>query len=149
MQLKFADGSQFASGCTAYNTVPGTETSAKITLVVSIGSLMIEAIVDTCADYVICGAEEAQILREQSTESIGDITIPLNGRLLNGSLHRLPLHLVADEGEGLSLHVPAFLPAAGQQVDPDLLPRSRLGLLSCLDSMLYGVDPFRRMFYFG
>ena len=33
--------------------------------------------------------------------------------------------------------------------DAILLPRSRLGLIGCLESMLFAVDPFQMMFYFG
>ena len=149
MLLNFADGSPFASGRTGYNTLPGTETSAKITLVVMMGTVLTEVIVDTCADYVICAPEEADVLRHQSTESLGNITIPLHGRSIKGSLHRLQFSLVAEEGENLSFQAPAFLPDPGEQIDADLLPRSCLGLIGCLESMLFAVDPFQMMFYFG
>ena len=66
---------------------------------------------------------------------------------IRGTLHRLTLTLLAEEGADLQLDVTAFVPDAGYENVPDL--PSILDLHSCLERVRFACDPATDTFYFG
>jgi hypothetical protein len=144
-----ATGADFATGAAGYNTMPDA-TTARITVDIEIqDSFLTHAILDTGAPYFICSPEVARLLELDPNDAIEAKRILIRGVWVEGGIYRLGISLIADEGETLVLDAPAFVPDPAQEFREGFLPASFLGMIGCLESIRFGVDPFSQTFYFG
>jgi hypothetical protein len=66
---------------------------------------------------------------------------------VRGTLHRLTLTLLAEEGEDVQIDTTAFVPDTSYEGVPAL--PSILGLHGCLERVRFACDPHTDTFYFG
>jgi hypothetical protein len=153
MLIEFDDGSTFAQGAAGYNTVPGYEMSEHIVLMVEIGAsaAMKEAAIDSSSPYLIFSSDVAKSIGLNLSKPDATGRARIQGQMIEGSIFVVPLTLLADPGEGVSLQqdVWAFVPHPDKKFDPDPLPPTLIGFKRCLDSFFFAVDPFKQTFYFG
>src|SRR5262249_34594757 len=131
----------FVTGSQSYVFYAPTraEPKARLVLRVAIEGLTTQAMVDTGGLYLFCMPSVAQALGAQ--------TILFRDEHVRGTLHRLTLALLAEEGADLQLDVTAFVPDAGYENVPEL--PSILGLHGCLERARFAFDPATDTFYFG
>ncbi len=151
MVLNFADGEPFATGAAEYGFSPtlGSEAAERITLPVEIEGQQTTAIVDTGAPYLVCDPDLAKVVDFDHAGALDAREILIRGLWVKGAIHRVNLVLLADVGESLFLETPAFVPDSVQDFAPGFFPSSFLGLVGCLESIRFAVDPSSRTFYFG
>src|SRR5438874_9360463 len=128
MLLNFEDGAPFATGVASYNytPVPGGDTDTlRILVQIEVDQELKEAILDTGGQYFFCTQELAQNIA--FGETLGRREITLRGVKVRGTLARVDIILLADEGEALPVEVTAFLPDADQAFAPTFLPYPFLG----------------------
>jgi hypothetical protein len=147
MLLTLSNGEHFAMGAAIYdyNSLPGSDTSARLILQVWVEGQKTSAILDTGAPYLVCSPNLARLVEFDPAASLSQYELLIRGYWIKGNLHRANLTLPASEGESLSLDVTAFVP------DPDELFNfpSFLGWSSCLEWIRFAVDPSSSTFYFG
>jgi len=71
----------------------------------------------------------------------------LRGRLIAGSVYRLPLTFIAGEGASLMIEATTFIPHR-ERLEWDDFP-CILGMQGCLERLCFAVDPMNETFYFG
>lgn len=147
--LRFANGEPFATGATRYTIPEEREAEQRITIEIRIEGHKTEAIVDTGAPYVVCHPSIANQIGLDPDAGIPTEDMTIRKMSVKGGLHRLNVALLAEEGNGLSFTATAFVPNPEEDYATTLLPRSFLGLICCLESIRFAVDPFTRTFYFG
>lgn len=153
MLLNFDNDDPFATGVASYNyiPVPGSDDSLRILIQVEVDEDIKEAILDTGGQYFFCTPEIARRLAAGAGESLGNKTIHLKGEDVRGTLCRIDIILLPDEGDSLTFQVTAFLPDADQEFAPTFLPYPYLGLHGCLERVRFAIDPSygQDRFYFG
>ena len=149
MLLQFTNGRPFAQGCCGFLYRPATEreTTPRIILTVQISGIETQAALDTGGVYLVCDPEVADLLDLDPSSGVGSDSLGIRGRKVSGTLYRLPLRLVPDEGRGLELEVTAFVPSL-EPYETWGLP-SFMGLSGCLERLRFAVDPATDTFYFG
>ena len=150
MPLVFHDGQKFATGSAPYSYRPETEQQniPKLFLQVQIEGQDSEALVDTGAQFFICPPDVAKLLKLHESDSSATEALKIRGTRIEGTLHRITLTLLAEEGESLSVEVTAFVPKASEEYQLGPIP-SFLGLFCCLERLRFAVDPSTETFYFG
>jgi len=147
--LHFEDGRLFSQGACTFSYRPATEqdTTPRIMIGVQIEDLCTEAAVDTGGVYLVCDPEIADLLELDPNSGLGADKLRIRGFEVHGTLHRVSLTVLAQEGQSLELEVTAFLP----RLQPNELWNlpSFMGLLSCLERLRFAVDPGTDVFYFG
>jgi hypothetical protein len=149
MSLFFADGRPFVTGSQAnvfYAPTPA-EPKARLVLRVTIEGLATQAMVDTGGLYLFCMPSIVRALHLDAAQALGAQTILFRDERVRGTLHRLTLTLLAEDGEDMQLDVTAFVPDASYESVPEL--PSILGLHSCLERVRFAFDPATDTFYFG
>jgi hypothetical protein len=153
MLLNFDNDDPFATGMSAYRyiTLPGGDDTLRILIQVEVDDDLKEAVLDTGGQYFFCTQELAKSIAASPEESLGDRTINLKGRDVHGTLCRIDITFMSDEGDPLRLQVTAFLPDKDQDFGPAFLPYSYLGLHGCMERLRFGIDPSQNQdrFYFG
>jgi predicted aspartyl protease len=151
MPLVFHDGQKFATGSVPYSYRPETERQdiPKLFLQVQIEGQYIEALVDTGAQFFICPPDVAKLLKLQEMNSSTTEALRIRGVRIEGTLHRVTLTLLAEEGESLSVEVTAFVPKTSEEYKLEGPIPSFLGLFCCLERLRFAVDPSTETFYFG
>ncbi len=131
-------------------TPKGTGAKERITLNIEIEGFSTMAILDTAAPYSICEREIAEQIGFDPAEAIETTTIDMWAGEIRGTIYRANLALLADEGETVFLDTPVVVPEPkeNQEFAPGF-PPSFLGLIGCLQSIRFAVDPFSETFYFG
>ncbi len=148
--LQFTDSEEpFATGAVGYVTPQEIEEKERITVNIEIEGLSTMAILDTGAPYSICEREIAEQIGFDPDDAIEAEPINMWAGEMKGKIHRVNLSLLADEGESLFLDTPVFVPETENQEFIPGFPPSFLGLIGCLQSMRFAVDPFSQTFYFG
>jgi hypothetical protein len=149
MPLFFADGRPFVTGSQSqvFYAPTRAEPKARLVLRVTIEGLTTQAMVDTGGLYLFCMPSVARALHLEAAQALGAQTILFRDERVRGTLHRLTLTLLAEEGAALQLDVTAFVPDAGYENVPEL--PSILGLHSCLERVRFAFDPATDTFYFG
>src|ERR1043165_8466529 len=99
MLLNFDDGTPFATGGAGYNyaTVAGSDDALRILVQVEVDEEIREAILDTGGEFFFCTQELAQTVA--FGEALEDKVINLRGHDVRGTLARIDIILLADEGE--------------------------------------------------
>ncbi len=149
--LRLADDEQpFAMGAVGYVVSGESEAKQRITLEIQIEGLSTMAILDTGAPYSICDREITEGIGFDPAAAIEATTITTWGGKVKGHIHRATLSLPADEGESLFLDTPLFVPdfEDEQQEFAPGFPPSFIGLIGCLQSMRFAIDPSSETFYF-
>jgi hypothetical protein len=103
MPLFFADGSPFVTGSQSnvfYEPTPA-EPKARLVLRVVIEGLATQAMVDTGGLYLFCMPSVAHALNLDAAQVLGAQTILCRDERVRGTLHRLTLTLLAEEGESV------------------------------------------------
>ncbi|MGD2158115.1 MAG: hypothetical protein PVG14_06520 [Anaerolineales bacterium] len=151
MQLIYENGEHFSSGIANYNYRPITEREETNRIIISVilDDIKTLAFVDTGGAYVICSPEIAEELNLDPKGGIIVDSLLWRNEKLKGSLHRVPMTIVADEGKSLRIEPTIFVP----QLEPyDIWEKELtciLGMHSCLDRLRFAVDPSTDSFYFG
>lgn len=149
MVLQFADGRPFTTGACSYWDQLSSERTETPRIVVSvwIGDFQTQAAVDTGGVYLVCDPEISDLLNLSPSAGLGVDTLNIRGYKYEGSLQRLTITMLAEEGESLELEVTAFIPqlVPGQEWR---LP-SFLGLQGCLEFLRIAIDPSVNAFHFG
>ena len=149
MPLFFTDGSPFvtSSQSNVYYVPTPAEPKARLVLRVAIESIVIQAMVDTGGLYLFCTPSVAHSLNLDAAQALGAQTILFRDERVRGTLHRLTLTLLAEEGEDVQIDTTAFVPDASYEDVPEL--PSILGLHGCLERVRFAFDPHTDTFYFG
>jgi hypothetical protein len=153
MLLRFEDGRPFSQGACKYRDRPATEleTTPRIFIIVKIEGLPTETAVDTGGVYLLCNPEIAEKLHLDPASGFAtdSLMIPRLGLRVAGTLHRLSLTFLAEEGKSLRLEATAFVPRL--QLNKNKLRKlpSFMGLMGCLERIRFAVDPTTNTFYFG
>ena len=148
MLLSFSNGDNFATGAQPYlsRAIGTADPSNRIIVEVEVGGLRTSAVIDTGAPYVILDPGLAQSLGVDSGSALLAANLSIRGHRTQGSLHRMNVTIMADEGEEITIEATVFIP----KVDPALwsLP-SFVGWTGCLERLRLAIDPFDETFYFG
>lgn len=150
MPLFFRSGIPFAVGSLPYSYRPESPPLdiPKLFVQVQVDGKEVEALVDTGAQFFICSPAVARYLGLEDADAVGTERLNIRGTIITGALHRVELTLQADEGEGLSLEVTAFVPQATDEGVLGDIP-CFLGMFCCLERLRFAIDPSTEMFYFG
>ena len=89
----------------------------------------------------------ARQLALEPAEGLETQTVIFREIRVRGTLHRVPLTFVAEEGDDFTLDVTAFVPDESYEAVPEL--PSVLGLYGCMDRLRFAVNPGSDTFYFG
>jgi hypothetical protein len=148
--LSFADGESFANGAIEYLYQPATpgEATPRIILPVEVEGIVVPAVVDTGAPYVICAPRLAGTTALRSATPLQRETILIRGSWITGNLYRLGLKFPAELGEELELEATAFVPDREWEDAWGDLP-SFIGMGGCLERIRFAIDPGSDTFYFG
>jgi len=149
MLLSFEDGRPFARGAATYldHLATKPETTPRIFVHVQIEHILTETVIDTGAPYLVCDPEIADRLDLDPSSGYKVAPLRIRGHTVDGTLHRLCLTLLAEEGDSLTLEVSAFVPCLQPNQLWDL--PYYMGLLGCLEWVRFAVDPTTNTFYFG
>ncbi len=133
---------RFTTGRTSFVDGP-LERESKIYIEVQPGilDLQILAMVDTGAPYCIFDSEVADLLglAFDPTESIW---LSTRRGSLEGTLHRIDIRIIAQEGQSLNVESTVF-------VTSDWRYGNFLGYPGFLQRLRFAVDPSRNFFHFG
>jgi hypothetical protein len=132
-----------------YNSALGSALSTRAILEVVIGGQPATGYLDTGMPCLVCPPDfAAKVLRLDPADGLEEDAL-IRGVVVRGRIHNVSVEFVADEGSPLLLQNSlVFVPNNAADVGPDLVRHSFVGMAKCLDSVIFGVDPFRQMFYF-
>lgn len=103
--------------------------------------------VDTGGVYLILQPELGAQLGLDEAASAHRDRLMIRGITFTGTLHRVPLTLLATAGEPLTFDATAFVP---DLVEGEVWPLpTYLGWQGCLDRIRFAVDPADEVVYFG
>jgi hypothetical protein len=151
MLLNPKNGELFTTGAAPYTYKPVSagEKSNRIILSLKIEDIETLGFVDTGGVYAIVSPEIADQLNRNSEDCIQSIRLKWGRGDIQGTLDRVRLTLLAEEGESLSIEVTAFIPQNKLNEEwPEDFP-CILGLTGCLEFIRFAVDPSTDTFYFG
>jgi hypothetical protein len=141
--LSLADGTVFATGSAPYDFLP--ENNPRLQVQIEVDGQKLSAAIDTAAPYFICNIATAGSLRITEADHLGIRRLSTRKGVMSGKLYRIPLVLLATEGDSIEIEATTFVPDDESWNDEPLF----LGLLCCLDRVRFAVDPGAEKFYFG
>ena len=145
--LYLENGDSFAQGACRFIRSDITEHGGldRIRLFVQLEEIQTRVALDTGGAYLICPPEIAEALELDPAYRLDRVELSIRGQPTQGDLHKVYLHLLADEGQGHSLQVEvtAFVPEHDRGVP------TYMGLKGCLENIRFAVDPATDTFYFG
>ena len=146
--LLFPDGETFATGAMRYDYSPATtnETTNRIILTVAVENTIIDAVVDTGAPYSIIAPQTAREAGLDRFTPLERITMLVRGMRLEGSIIRLTMTLIAEQGEDQNVDATAFIPDVQEYWGN--FP-SFIGQIGFLERITFAVNPSTDTFYFG
>ncbi len=149
MTLLFTDGQPFTSGAAPYIDHHPSDPSHLLRLVVQIQVLdqATVAAIDTGGAYLILDPEYVDYSLDTLGEAVEPARLQIRGVAYDGALYRLPIMILAQEGQSLEVEVTAFVPSLGPE-EPWPLPMM-MGLKGCLEFFRFAVDPAANMWFFG
>jgi hypothetical protein len=148
-RLLDSSGAEFATGefpCFMGHAWSGDRLT-RLFVYVQIGNAQIPAVVDTGGAFFVIDPQLAAEIGVDRVNAIASERIQIRGYTQRGTVHRLPLTLLAAEGEPLTFEATAFVPEL-EHGDTWPLP-SYLGWQGCLDRIRFAVDPADEVVYFG
>ena len=144
-----SSGAEFATGqfpCFTAHATPGDRLN-RLFVYVRIGGAQSPAVVDTGGAFLVIDPQLATVIGVDPTDAIARQRINIRGFLQHGTIHRIPLTLLATAGESLTFEATAFVPEL-EHGETWPLP-SYLGWQGCLDRIRFAVDPVDEVVYFG
>ncbi len=148
MLRQLSTGEAFATGAVLYAYIPASEReeTPRVTIDIRIGDLQTSSFVDTGGIYLICPPEVAAALNFDPVEALQSEQVLLRGEIVQGALYRVPLTLLASEGNTITIEATAFVPnpATTRSNFPCIL-----GMYLCLERLRFAIDPLKEVFYFG
>lgn len=110
--LNFDDGRPFAQGACPFLYQPATEqeTTPRIFITVQVEGVRVETAIDTGGAYFVCDPEVADLLGLDPADGVETDELSIRGYKISGTLHRLSLRLLAEEGKPLQVEATAFIP---------------------------------------
>jgi hypothetical protein len=141
--LRLDNGTVFATGSAPYNFLP--EGNPRLQVQIEIDGQKLSAAVDTAAPYFICNVATAESLGITAEDHLGVRELSTRKGVVSGKLYRIPLVLLATEGESVEIDATTFVPNDEMWNAEPLF----LGLFNCLDRVRFAVDPAAEKFYFG
>jgi len=149
--LVFQDGRCFSTGLAGYGyhgATEGEETPRLFIQVVIENDVRTEAMLDTGAPFYICAPDVAEGIKLDKAAALDKTSILIRGQPVKGSLYRLTVTLLAEEGCSLDVEVTTFVPEEAEEKSWGAFP-SVLGFSNCLERVRFAVDPTTEVFYFG
>jgi hypothetical protein len=114
---------------------------------VEIADQQTTAVIDTGGGFLLLDPGLAAEIGLDRSHALARDRVYLRGLSREGSIYRLPVTLLATEGESLTFEATVFVPELGDD-EPWPLP-SYLGWQGCLDRVRLAVDPADEVVYFG
>ncbi|HEV7589043.1 MAG TPA: hypothetical protein VGO40_13075 [Longimicrobium sp.] len=148
-RLATGTGAEFASGespCFLHPAVLGDQLT-RLFVYCRIGDAETTAVVDTGGAFLVLDPKLADSIGVDHRHAIARERIHIRGFVQRGTIHRLPLTLLAAAGEPLTFEATAFVPEM-EHGETWPLP-SYLGWQGCLDRIRFAVDPVDEVVYFG
>jgi hypothetical protein len=147
--MLYREGDRFSQGMCRFSRSLSTRQGEldRIALFIDIEGSQTEAAVDTGGAYLLCNPEIARELQLDPAEGLPIDHLYVRGQRIPGTLHKVSLTLLAEEGESLWVDVTAFVPRSGPSIEWDL--PVMLGFTGCLERCRFAVDPETETFYFG
>ncbi len=142
--LYFADGGVFAVGASPLSYRPASDIDKldRLFVRIEVEGQRGEAIIDTGGAYLIPDPFIASALGLQPEFGLGVERLRIRGVLFEGTLHKVFLTFLAEQGHSLQIEAPAF-------VVPEWPLPSYLGMRACLELVRFGIDLSTSTFYFG
>jgi hypothetical protein len=100
----------------------------------------VDALLDTAAEWCVIRPEQAKLL--QLTPSADEARLHTRFGTISGWLERIPIKLLAQEGDVLSVDATCF-------ISDDWLGPVVIGWKGYLERIRFALDPGRDSFYFG
>jgi len=139
------NGEVFAAGFSRFqDQAPGAaELTAKVYVKIDLNDIetTLLAQLDTGAAYSTLASQVAEALNLLDGDG-QQVTLSARGGTYRGRLERVPITLVADEGEALDIEAVFF-------VSREWPGRTFLGYTGLLDHIRMAIDPRANLFYFG
>jgi hypothetical protein len=148
-RLLLAGGAEFATGEASLTLSPAHahDRLSRLFVEVSVEGFETSAVIDTGGAYLILHPALATELSLGGASAAQRDRLAIRGITFAGSLHRIPVTLLATAGESLTFEATAFVPELG---DGEVWPLpSYLGWQGCLDRIRFAVDPADEVVYFG
>jgi hypothetical protein len=114
---------------------------------VALGQQQARAVVDTGGAFLLLDPQIAASMGIERADALGFERIQIRGFVQRGTVHRVPVTLLARAGESLTFEATAFVPEL-EDGEPWPLP-SYLGWQGCLDRIRFAIDPVDEVVYFG
>jgi hypothetical protein len=114
---------------------------------IAIGNMPLEGVIDTGGAYFMIDPELAAAAGIDPAAALLSAAVRVRGIAYEGSLYRLPLTLVADEGDNLTFEATTFV-ANPERNPPWALPPF-LGWHGCLERVRIAIDSIAGDVYFG
>ncbi len=149
-KLAFSDTEGFATGACRYEDSPLNEPQNRrlvIPIRLAQATIITHAVVDTGAPWSVVNPDRAELLQDYSTE-YRDLRIHIRGTAFRGDIWRIPVEMVAHEGQSIRFEASVFIPNLRPDFDSWSLPEF-IGLQGFLDRIRFAVDPEDNLFYFG
>jgi hypothetical protein len=148
-RLRTASGQPFATGEAPWEArfALAGDRLTRLFVQVEVEGQRTSAVVDTGGAYLILNPEVADRLRLGRHALIHRDRLVIRGIACNGTVHRVPITLLATAGEPLTFGATAFVPEL-EHGETWPLP-SYLGWQGCLDRIRFAVDPRDEVVYFG
>jgi hypothetical protein len=143
--LWLESGAIFAVGKADYSLSPPED--PKLNVGVEVDGIHTLVVLDTAAPFLLCSLWLATQLDVSKFDRIGSTRIVTNRGTLSGDLYRLPLRLIASEGNAIEIQATAIVPDLNQDHWRDA--PTFLGFRDCLDRLRFAIDPSEEKFYFG
>ena len=141
--VEFADGE---SPCFLRPSFTGDRLN-RLLIHVEVGRRRTTAVLDTGGAYLLLDPGFAGRIGIEHADALARDRIHIRGFVRHGTVHRLPLTLLAATGKSLTFEVTAFVPEL-EYGETWPLP-SYLGWQGCLDRIRFAVDPADEVVYFG
>ncbi|MEA2464533.1 MAG: hypothetical protein QOJ98_2280 [Acidobacteriota bacterium] len=148
-RLVTALGVEFASGESSCFVRPGFtgDRLNRLLVHVAVGQERTTAVLDTGGAFLVLDPAFAATVGIDHADALAHDRIYIRGFVHHGTVHRMPLTLLATTGESLTFEATAFVPEL-EHGETWPLP-SYLGWQGCLDRIRFAVDPADEVVYFG
>jgi hypothetical protein len=148
-RLVTAFGVEFASGESPCFVRPGFtgDRLNRLLVHVAVGQERTTAVLDTGGAFLVLDPAFATTVGIDRADALAHDRIHIRGFVHHGTIHRMPLTLLATTGESLTFEATAFVPEL-EHGETWPLP-SYLGWQGCLDRIRFAVDPADEVVYFG
>ncbi|MCE7873640.1 hypothetical protein DYH09_25150 [bacterium CPR1] len=144
--LVFPEGAQFTTGACAFldehpSGDPG-DTKVYVRLAIQGFPVDIHAMLDTGSTWSVLEPEVSEALGLSQAQGLGKITLSTRVGQVAGTLHNIPVTIVAEQGQQLEVDAVFFAPENWPHC-------SFIGYRGFLEKIRFAVDAQENRFYFG